>query len=94
MVLVVQELTSSYEGAIKQLPEVAQVVGLVSDINLGVASNPGLNHVKVCQAKLVQLLCQIPVGCIWLVICYRAKFTIWRQPGVQVESQMAGLECK
>ena len=77
MVLVVQELTSSYEGAIKQLSEVAQVVGLVSDINLSVASNPGLHHVKVCQAKLVQLLCQVPVGCIWLVIRYRAKLTVW-----------------
>ena len=77
MVVVVQELTSSYEGAIKQLSEVAQVVGLVGDINLGVASNPGLNHVKVCQAELVELLCQVPVGCIWLVIRYRAKLTIW-----------------
>ncbi len=72
-----RELTSSYEGAIKKLSEMAQVVGLVGDINLGVASNPGLNHVKVCQAELVQLLGQVPVGCIWLVICYRAKLTIW-----------------
>ena len=39
------QLTSSNEGAVVQLSEVTQVEGLVCDINLGVTSNPRLDHV-------------------------------------------------
>lgn len=73
-------LTSSNECAVVQLSELSKVVGLVSDVNLGVACNPWLNHVQVCQTKLVQLICEVAVGRVGLVICYIAKLTIRRKP--------------
>ena len=74
------EVTCSNEGPLEELPEMVQGEGAVLHLHIFIASNSGLHHVQIGQLELVQLLCKVPVGGIWLVIFHASKFAVWRQP--------------
>lgn len=70
-------VTCCNEGTLEQLPEVVQIKCAVLYFYIFIASNPGLNHVQVGQAELVQLLCEVAVGGIGLVILHASKLSVW-----------------
>lgn len=70
------ELTCGNEGPLEKVPEVVQVKGGVLYLYIFIAGNSGLYHMQVGQVELVQLLCEVTVGGIWLVIFDTSKLAI------------------